>query len=87
MPTYKTKLVPASEAETRVVRGDSHPPVLKGHGGISYLCGSCGALIIQEITLLDVQRYMDLRVVFKCPACTSYSEIDWLPVVIENQAY
>lgn len=87
MPTYTMKAVPRSDAEMRFVQEGSHLPLLKGLGGISYLCGSCGALLIQDVTLHDIQGYMSQRAIFQCPACTSYGEIDWLPVVIENQAY
>ena len=45
-------------------------PALRGGGEVDYLCGFCGAVIVEA-----VDRGQLRQLAFKCPTCVRYSEL------------
>ncbi len=44
-------------------------PALRGEGDVDYLCGFCGAVIVEAVGHGQLQQ-----LAFKCPTCVRYSE-------------
>jgi hypothetical protein len=44
-------------------------PALRGEGDVDYLCGCCGAVIVEAVDRGQLQQ-----LAFKCPRCVRYSE-------------
>jgi hypothetical protein len=44
-------------------------PALRGEGDVDYLCGFCGAIIVEAVARGQLQQ-----LAFKCPSCVRYSE-------------
>jgi hypothetical protein len=44
-------------------------PALRGEGDVDYLCGFCGAVIVEAVGRGQLQQ-----LAFKCPSCVRYSE-------------
>ena len=44
-------------------------PALRGEGDVDYLCGFCGAIIVEAVGRGQLQQ-----LAFKCPSCVRYSE-------------
>ena len=44
-------------------------PALRGEGDVDYLCGFCGAVIVEAVGRGQLQQ-----LAFKCPTCVRYSE-------------
>jgi predicted RNA-binding Zn-ribbon protein involved in translation (DUF1610 family) len=45
-------------------------PALRGEGDVDYLCGNCGAVIVEAVDRGQLQQ-----LAFKCPSCVRYSEL------------
>ena len=45
-------------------------PALRGEGDVDYLCGFCGAIIVEAVGRGQLQQLS-----FKCPSCVRYSEL------------
>jgi predicted RNA-binding Zn-ribbon protein involved in translation (DUF1610 family) len=45
-------------------------PALRGVGEVDYLCGFCGAAIVEAVDRGQLQQ-----LAFKCPSCVRYSEL------------
>jgi DNA-directed RNA polymerase subunit RPC12/RpoP len=68
MPTHKTRIVPKPEGDAEVWRFEVFPGV-RGDGDLTYLCGSCSAVLIENI----FPGQIEVDGVFLCTKCGSYS--------------
>ena len=70
MPTHKTRVVAKPADETDVWRFEVFPGV-RGDGDLTYLCGSCDVVLIENI----FPGQVELNGVFLCTKCGSYSQV------------
>lgn len=66
----KLPLIPEPEEDTRTILTNKTPPIIKGGGGPNYICGKCGAVLMEEIN----SPYRNI--VLLCPKCGSYNEVN-----------
>jgi hypothetical protein len=67
--TRMTRFAPPQRI-TRTIIASEVLPALRGGGEVDFLCGFCGAVIVE-----GVDRGQLLRLGFKCPMCTRFSEL------------
>jgi hypothetical protein len=70
MPTHKTQVIARPEGEQQVWRFEVFPGV-RGDGDLTYLCGSCDVVLIENI----FPGQIDLDGVLLCTKCGSYSRV------------
>jgi hypothetical protein len=70
MPTHKTQVIAKPEGEEQVWRFEVFPGVT-GDGDLTYLCGSCDVVLIENI----FPGQIDLDGVLLCTKCGSYSRV------------
>jgi predicted RNA-binding Zn-ribbon protein involved in translation (DUF1610 family) len=73
MPEIKLPVVPKPDLSTRTVlepAKDFAGPFIKGTGDVDYLCGSCGAVLVERVTTGQIKN-----TVFRCPNCGQYNEL------------
>ncbi len=68
MPT-KLRVIPRPAQNTRVIIAPTAAPAIASEGRLSYACGKCETILIQNVAPNQVRG-----VVIKCPACGSYNE-------------
>ncbi len=45
-------------------------PVIKGHGNLNFLCGNCGAVLVEGINEGQIRN-----IVIHCPICRYYNDV------------
>jgi DNA-directed RNA polymerase subunit RPC12/RpoP len=70
MTEVRLKVIPPPEEGTRAVLQGKSLPIIKGPGQYTYLCGNCGAVLIEGV---DEGQVRDI--VIPCPRCGRYNEI------------
>lgn len=71
MPTVALRTIELSEPHVRIVLSGEELPLLKREGNTGYTCGGCGALLVEDVWLWEIRN-----VVFHCPSCSAYNEVD-----------
>jgi hypothetical protein len=69
MATKMTRFPPPQRISRTIILCEVLP-ALRGGGEVDYLCGSCGAVIVEA-----VDRGQLRQLAFKCPTCVRYSEV------------
>jgi hypothetical protein len=68
----KLRVIEAPAKSSRVVFDyQDTQPKIKGEGNINYLCGSCGALLVERAWKQSLSN-----IVLRCPSCQLYNEFD-----------
>ena len=70
MPTLKTKIIPEPDPKKRAILAPPKPPIMRGNGDYTYLCGSCETVLLDHINEGQIEN-----IVLKCPKCSKFSEI------------
>jgi hypothetical protein len=70
MPEIKLKTIPQPDEGTRAVLQSNKAPMIRGAGEYNYLCGNCGALLVEGIEQGQIQN-----IVIICPRCGRYNEL------------
>jgi ribosomal protein S27AE len=72
MPAFRTKVIRRPRPGTRPILVLHKAPALRGDNGSDrYLCGGCGATLLEEIG-----EGIDLgEIALKCPVCGAFSEL------------
>jgi hypothetical protein len=69
MVTRMTRFAPPQRI-TRTIILSEVLPALRGGGDVDYVCGFCGAVIVEAVGRGQLQQ-----LAFKCPTCVRYSEL------------
>lgn len=72
MAAFKTRVIRRPKAGTRPILVLHKAPALRGHNGSDkYLCGGCGATLLEAIA-----EGVDFgEIALKCPVCGAFSEL------------
>jgi hypothetical protein len=62
------RFAPPQRVDRTIISGEVLP-ALRGAGEVDYLCGFCGAMIVEAVDRGQLQQ-----VAFKCPTCVRFSE-------------
>jgi hypothetical protein len=68
MATTMTRFAPPQRVTQTIIIGEVLP-ALRGEGDVDYLCGYCGAVIVEAVGRGQLQQ-----LAFKCPRCVRFSE-------------
>lgn len=66
--TRMTRFAPRQRVTQAIIIGEALP-ALRGEGAVDYLCGFCGAVIVEAVDRGQLQQ-----LAFKCPTCVRFSE-------------
>ncbi len=65
----KLSIISKPREGSRTVVESKVSPVFKGEGDVNYICGSCGAILVEKI-----RRGQIGNIVVHCPKCGQYNE-------------
>ena len=63
-----SRFAPPQRVTQAIIIGEALP-ALRGEGDVDYLCGNCGAVIVEAVDHGQLQQ-----LAFKCPTCVRFSE-------------
>jgi hypothetical protein len=72
MPAMKARIIPESEARSGSILAPLTTPAVKGNGNLDIVCGACGSVLIQHITLSLQFR----KAIIRCPQCNQCNDIE-----------
>ena len=70
MPTVKAKVLPQAPRGAGTVLSAETAPLLRGNGDITYVCGSCGTPLVENIAEGQISRFAAI-----CPKCAAANEV------------
>ena len=70
MPDVRLPTIPPPAEGTRAVLQSNKVPMVKGPGEYNYLCGNCGAFLIE-----GVEEGQLHNMVIVCPRCGRYNDL------------
>ena len=71
MPTYKMAQSEDIRRRTGTSLTAETAPLLRGDGDISYICGSCDTVLVENVSRGDIRSFY-----VHCPHCNSVSFLD-----------
>ena len=70
VPTIAMRVILKPNEDAQTVMRFTGLPGIKGEGTVSYTCGKCSTMLIENVSTGEVQD-----VVILCSACNSYNEM------------